>query len=49
MDRLSALDASFLYLDTPTTPMTISSLAVYEGPAPAAKERSAGIAASTSG
>jgi WS/DGAT/MGAT family acyltransferase len=38
MDRLSPLDASFLYLDTPTTPMTISSLAVYEGPPPAAKE-----------
>jgi WS/DGAT/MGAT family acyltransferase len=38
MDRLSPLDASFLYLDTPTTPMTISSLAVYEGPAPAPKE-----------
>lgn len=33
-DRLSALDASFLYLDGPTTPMHISSLAIYEGPAP---------------
>lgn len=37
-DRLSALDASFLYLDGPTTPMHISSLAVYEGPAPSANE-----------
>ncbi|HYZ91918.1 MAG TPA: wax ester/triacylglycerol synthase family O-acyltransferase [Actinomycetota bacterium] len=33
-ERLSALDASFLYLDSPSTPMHISSLAVYEGPAP---------------
>jgi diacylglycerol O-acyltransferase / wax synthase len=33
-DRLSALDASFLYLDGPTTPMHIASLAVYEGPPP---------------
>jgi diacylglycerol O-acyltransferase len=37
-DRLSALDASFLYLDGPTTPMHIASLAVYEGPPPAAAE-----------
>src|SRR5713226_3006154 len=38
MDRLSALDASFLYLESPTTPMHISSLAIYEGPTPATKE-----------
>lgn len=37
-ERLSALDTSFLHLETPTTPMHISSLAVYEGPAPAAEE-----------
>ncbi len=37
-ERLSALDASFLYLDEPCTPMHISSLAIYEGPAPAAGE-----------
>lgn len=37
-ERLSALDASFLYLDGPTTPMHISSLAVYEGPAPSTSE-----------
>lgn len=35
MERLSPLDASFLYLEGPRTPMHISSLAVYEGPAPA--------------
>ena len=34
MDRLSALDASFLYLEGPRTPMHISSLAIYEGPPP---------------
>src|SRR5688572_12327624 len=34
MDRLSALDASFLYLERPETPMHISSLAIYEGPPP---------------
>lgn len=34
-DRLSALDASFLYLESPSTPMHIASLAVYDdGPAP---------------
>ncbi|MEX0874841.1 MAG: wax ester/triacylglycerol synthase family O-acyltransferase [Actinomycetota bacterium] len=38
IDRLSALDASFLYLDGPCTPMHISSLAVYEGPPPQTKE-----------
>jgi WS/DGAT/MGAT family acyltransferase len=37
-DRLSALDASFLYLDGPSTPMHISSLAIYEGPMPAPEE-----------
>lgn len=37
-DRLSALDTSFLYLESPTTPMHISSLAIYEGPAPVATE-----------
>jgi WS/DGAT/MGAT family acyltransferase len=37
-ERLSALDASFLYLDGPCTPMHISSLAIYEGPAPVADE-----------
>jgi WS/DGAT/MGAT family acyltransferase len=37
-DRLSALDASFLYLDGPCTPMHVSSLAIYEGPAPPADE-----------
>lgn len=34
MDRLSPLDASFLYLEGPRTPMHISSLAIYEGPPP---------------
>ena len=34
MERLSALDASFLYLESERTPMHISSLAIYEGPAP---------------
>jgi WS/DGAT/MGAT family acyltransferase len=34
MDRLSPLDASFLHLEGPRTPMHISSLAVYEGPMP---------------
>ncbi len=38
IDRLSALDASFLYLEGPRTPMHISSLAIYEGPAPEDKE-----------
>jgi diacylglycerol O-acyltransferase / wax synthase len=38
MERLSPLDASFLYLEGPRTPMHISSLAVYEGPAPAEGE-----------
>jgi WS/DGAT/MGAT family acyltransferase len=38
MDRLSALDTSFLHLDTPTTPMHISSLAIYEGPTPSDDE-----------
>jgi WS/DGAT/MGAT family acyltransferase len=38
MDRLSALDTSFLHLDGPTTPMHISSLAIYEGPAPRDEE-----------
>jgi WS/DGAT/MGAT family acyltransferase len=37
-ERLSALDASFLYLDSPRTPMHISSLAIYEGPSPAPDE-----------
>jgi diacylglycerol O-acyltransferase / wax synthase len=34
VDRLSPLDASFLYLEGPRTPMHISSLAVYQGPPP---------------
>ena len=34
MERLSPLDASFLYLEGPRTPMHISSLAIYEGPPP---------------
>lgn len=34
MERLSPLDASFLYLERPQTPMHISSLAIYEGPPP---------------
>ncbi len=38
IDRLSALDASFLYLEGPRTPMHISSLAIYEGPPPEDKE-----------
>ena len=38
MDRLSPLDTSFLYLEGPRTPMHISSLAIYEGPAPADTE-----------
>jgi len=37
-ERLSALDASFIYLDGPCTPMHISSLAIYEGPAPEREE-----------
>jgi diacylglycerol O-acyltransferase / wax synthase len=38
MDRLSALDTSFLHLESPTTPMHISSLAIYEGPTPSVEE-----------
>ena len=38
MDRLSPLDASFLYLEGPRTPMHISSLAIYEGPPPPAED-----------
>jgi diacylglycerol O-acyltransferase len=34
MERLSPLDASFLYLEGSRTPMHISSLAIYEGPPP---------------
>jgi WS/DGAT/MGAT family acyltransferase len=30
-DRLSALDASFLYLDEPTTPMHVGSVAIFDG------------------
>lgn len=37
-DRLSSLDASFLYLDGATTPMHISSLGIYEGPVPTPDE-----------
>jgi WS/DGAT/MGAT family acyltransferase len=32
-DRLSLLDASFLYLEEPTTPMHVGSMAVFEPPA----------------
>jgi diacylglycerol O-acyltransferase len=38
MERLSSLDASFLYLERARTPMHISSLAIYEGPPPAEEE-----------
>ncbi len=38
MERLSPLDTSVLYLEGPRTPMHISSLAIYEGPAPADAE-----------
>jgi WS/DGAT/MGAT family acyltransferase len=38
MERLSPLDASFLYLESPRTPMHISSLAIYEGPVPAERD-----------
>lgn len=38
MERLSALDASFLYLEGPRTPMHISSVAIYEGPPPPEEE-----------
>lgn len=38
MERLSALDASFLYLESARTPMHISSLAIYDGPPPAEEE-----------
>ncbi len=38
MQRLSPLDASFLHLESAQTPMHISSLAIYEGPAPADAE-----------
>lgn len=31
-DRLSALDASFLYVETPTTPMHVGSVAIFERP-----------------
>src|SRR5581483_10553250 len=31
-DRLSALDVSFLYLETPTTPMHVGSVAIFEQP-----------------
>jgi WS/DGAT/MGAT family acyltransferase len=43
-DRLSALDASFLYLDGPCTPMHISSLDIYEGPMPQRDELVAHLA-----
>jgi WS/DGAT/MGAT family acyltransferase len=33
VDRLSALDVSFLYLETPTTPMHVGGVAVFEPPA----------------
>jgi len=29
MDRLSALDAGFLYLETPDTPMHVGSLTIF--------------------
>jgi diacylglycerol O-acyltransferase len=38
MERLSPLDASFLQLESARTPMHISSLAIYDGPAPADEE-----------
>jgi diacylglycerol O-acyltransferase / wax synthase len=37
-ERLSPVDASFLSLEGPSTPMHISSLTIYEGPAPAIPE-----------
>ena len=32
MDRLSALDASFLYGETPESPMHVAGLAIFEPP-----------------
>src|ERR671921_240471 len=34
VDRLSPLDASFYYAESPNTPMHVGSVAVFEGPAP---------------
>ncbi len=42
-ERLSSLDTSFLHLEGPTTPMHISSLAIYEGPPPRVSEVARGI------
>jgi len=33
-DRLSALDVSFLYLETPTTPMHVGGVAIFDPPGP---------------
>jgi WS/DGAT/MGAT family acyltransferase len=44
MDRMSPLDASFLHLEGPVSPMHIGSVAVFEGPAPPAAELEAMVA-----
>ena len=44
MDRMSPLDASFLHLEGPVSPMHIGSVAVFEGPAPPASELEAMVA-----
>ena len=44
MDRMSPLDASFLHLEGPVSPMHIGSVAVFEGPAPPAFELEAMVA-----
>ncbi len=44
MDRMSPLDASFLQLEGPVSPMHIGSVAVFEGPAPPASELEAMVA-----
>lgn len=38
MERLSGLDAIFLAIENPNTPMNIGSLAIFEGPAPQYEE-----------
>src|SRR5437764_3398206 len=43
MDRMSALDASFLYLEDEVTTMGIGSCSVFEGPAPTVDELRSGL------
>ena len=47
MDRMSPLDASFLHIEGPVSPMHIGSVAVFEGPAPARGDVEAMVAASS--